>query len=141
MRTTPSLLVSVIAGAALSAAAAAPVVLGQDDIVWPRYVLVSKSYDTRLTCPQLQTEIDRVNSDLHMLMMAKLKAEQALRQAYDTQTSMGREQAGAFLNTGTAKVAFAYMDARDEIKESRRIAELRRDHLVQLIPLCKPPAR
>jgi hypothetical protein len=107
-----------------------------DDIVWPTYLLVEKSYDKTLTCSRLRTEIDRVNADIKTLIKARLMSEKALRQAYDTQSAVGREQ-GGFLNTGTAKEAFSYAEAREQIKESRRIAELRRDHLMELLPSCK----
>lgn len=110
-----------------------------DDIVWPTYTLVEKSYDKTLTCSRLQAEIDHVNSDIKMLIKARLMSEKALHQAYDTQSAVGRDQ-GGFLNTGTAKVAFSYADAREQIKESRRIAELRRDHLRDLLPSCKQVA-
>ncbi len=109
-----------------------------DDVVWVTYLLVEKSYDKTLTCSALHAEIDHVNSDIKMLIKARLMSEKALRQAYDTQSAVGREQ-GGFLNTGTAKEAFTYADAREQIKESRRIAELRRDHLMELVPSCKGP--
>lgn len=107
-----------------------------DDIVWPTYLLVEKSYDKTLTCPRLRTEIDRVNADIKMLIRARMMAQNAIHQAHDNQDSTGREQ-GGFLNTGTAKAAFSYAEAREEIKESRRIAEMRRDHLMELVPSCK----
>lgn len=107
-----------------------------DDIVWPTYALVEKSYDKTLTCSALHAEIDHVNSDIKMLIKARLMSEKALRQAYDTQSAVGREQ-GGFLNTGTAKEAFSYAEAREQIKELRRVAELRRDHLLGLVATCK----
>jgi hypothetical protein len=110
-----------------------------DDIIWPTYVLVTKSYDAKLTCTRLRAEIAYVESDIRLLVKARLKAEQALRTSYDTQTSMGREQAGAFLNTATNKAGFSYVEARDQIRESRRVAELRRDHLNELLPNCVEP--
>jgi hypothetical protein len=128
----------VAAAVAFGAARAGNIKAHDDDIVWPTYTLVSKSYDTRLTCPRLKAEIDHVNSDIRMLVKARDMAENAWRRAEDTQSAMGRDQ-GGFLNTGTAKVAFTYVRARDEIKESQRVAELRRDHLVELLPSCKAP--
>ncbi len=129
-----------VAGAAFIAASASAgnPKFHDDDIIWPTYTLVSKSYDATLSCPKLRAEIDHVNSDIGMLIKARHMAERAWRSAEDTQSAMGRDQ-GGFLNTGTAKVAFSYVQARDEIKESQRVAELRRDHLVELLPSCKAP--
>jgi hypothetical protein len=106
------------------------------DIVWSNYVLIEKPYDTKLSCPRLKAEIAHVESDIRILIKAQRRTEDAIRQAFDTQNSMGRDQ-GGFLNTGTSKVAFAYVKGRDQIKESRRIAELRRDHLQSLLPSCR----
>jgi hypothetical protein len=126
-------LIAVLAGATVLAV---PVAAG-DDIVWPVYTLVAKSYDTRLTCPQLRAEIGNVEKDIRILTKARRQTEEAIRTMRETQTSMGRDQGGSFLNTGTSKASFEYIEARDQMKESKRIAELRRDHLNGLVPSCK----
>ena len=137
-----SVICLIVGGGLLLVTASAEAIHTSDhdnDIVWPTYTLVTKSYDAGLPCTRLRAEIDHVDSDIRMLVKARAMAENAWRQAEDTQSAMGREQGGAFLNTGTAKVAFSYVQARDEIKESLRIAELRRGHLLGLTASCKQP--
>ena len=133
-----SALLLVAAALACGGASARDIKAHDGDIVWPTYVLVSKSYDSGLSCPKLNSEIGNVERDIRMLIKARLMAEQSLRQANDTQSSMGRDQ-GGFLNTGTSKVSLSYLEAREQIKESQRVAELRRDHLIELRPSCKQP--
>jgi len=106
------------------------------EIVWPTYVLVVKSYDVALSCPQLQAEIAKVDGDIHLLHVAQNRVEDALRAAYDTQGASGREVGGSMLNTAVTKAGGTYTEGRAQIRESARIAQLRRDHLQDLSGQC-----
>ena len=117
-----------------------PLWAASNDIVWPTYTLVQKPHDTALTCRQLHAVLDRIAADVRLLDSAKARAEVAVRQAYDTQSSEGREQ-GGFLNTGTTKAGFTYKAARDAIKESKKVAESRQACLTGLLPACKNAAQ
>ena len=133
-----------LSGALLLGAAAAllslPVRAATGDIVWPTYTMVQKPHDTILTCPQLHIVIDKIASDLQMLDTAQIRAEDAVHQAYDNQSSEGREQGGAFLNSGITKAGFEYTAARDTIMASKKIAIARREYLTGLLTSCKNPA-
>lgn len=109
------------------------------DIVWPTYTLVSKSYDITLTCPKLQAEIDKVEADIRLLNHAQNKVEEAMHRSFDTQNSAGRDVDGALLNTAVSKAGSIYTEGREQIRESRRVAELRREHLQGLASTCKAP--
>ena len=123
--------------AALTAAASAGSYYPDPAIVWPTYLLVEKSYDAQLTCPRLASEIAKVESDITLLKRAQVRVEDALRISYDTQGSAGREQGGAMLNTAITRAGFLYTEGREQIRESRRIAEARRDHLQGLTGSCR----
>jgi len=123
--------------AVLSAPVAADPYYKDPDIVWPTYTLVSKSYDSTLSCPQLQAEIDKVDADIRLLRHAQDKVEDAMRRSFDTQNSAGREVDGTLLNTAVSKAGSIYTEGREQIRESRRVAELRRSHLGELTASCR----
>jgi len=106
------------------------------EIVWPTYLLVTKSYDASLTCEQLRVEIAKVDGDIHLLHVAQDRVEDALHAAYDTQGSTGREVGGAMLNTAVTKAGLMYSQGREQIRESARLAALRHDHLKDLAARC-----
>jgi hypothetical protein len=125
-----------LAGAAVMAAAA----MADGDIIWPRYVLVTKSYDAELTCPQLKAEIGRVGSDIELLKRAQDKAEESIETIRNMQQVMNRDQSNFSNTKADENSGMPYIQARNEIRESRRIAGLRRDHLTELAPSCKGAA-
>jgi hypothetical protein len=126
----------VLAAAALSAAAVAEPI---GEIVWPEYAEAAKPYDAQLTCPKLKAEIDHVDADLTLLRRAQIKAEEATRMVREMRSPTG----GALADTSSIRTGgkgVEYAEVRSQIKESRRIAMQRYDHLMELLPSCKEPA-
>jgi hypothetical protein len=131
--------ISLLAAAAvLSAPALAGPYYPDPAIVWPTYLLIEKSYDSALSCPKLAAEIDKVSGDISLLAKAQVQVQEALRNSFDTQNSAGREVDGALLNTAYSRAGSLYSEGRMQIRESRRIAEARRDHLKSLEKTCHP---
>lgn len=106
------------------------------DIVWPEYTLVSKPYDEQLSCPRLKAEIDHVDADLTALRQAQVKAEEAVRIERDMRSPTGRPMADTS-SIRTRDGGATYVETRGKIKESRRTAQKRYDHLMELLPSCK----
>ncbi|MDR3526782.1 MAG: hypothetical protein P4L57_05845 [Rhizomicrobium sp.] len=129
----------VLAFVGLAAPAGADPYYPAGDIAWPTYLLVTKSYDATLSCGQLQSEIAKVDGDIHLLHVAQNRVEDALRTAYDTQGATGRDVGGAMLNTAVTKAGLIYSQGRDQIRESARLASLRREHLQNLAARCPSP--
>jgi hypothetical protein len=121
-----------LVAAAMLTAGAGPI----GDIVWPEYTLVSKPYDEQLTCPRLKAEIDRVDADLSLLHEAQVKAEEAVRIERDMRSPTGRAMADTS-SMRTADGGATYVETRGKIKESRRTAQKRYNHLMELLPSCK----
>jgi hypothetical protein len=127
-----------LAAAAMLSATAATAAGPMGDIVWPEYTLVSKPHDAQLTCPQLKAEIDRVDADLTLLHDAQVKAEEAVRIERDMRSPTGRAMADTS-SIRTRDGGVTYVETRGKIKESRRTAQKRYDHLMALVPACKAP--
>jgi hypothetical protein len=110
------------------------------DIVWRTYTVVENPADVSLNCVQLQTEIDRVDSDIVTMKKTMGLLDRMMKNAVDLQNSQGyKNRNGRFLTTQSESGQESIPKIRKQVSDSYGVAKARRRHLTDIQPVCKAP--
>jgi len=125
------------AAGALACLGAVALAGSDTDIVWPTYDRVVYPGDSNLSCTALKAEIGRVDGHIKMMEVARDRVEANMRSAFDldSYTVSGSGPRAQFAGAGNDE--HIYANAREAIVASEKVATDRRNHLGNLLPVCK----